>query len=100
MSCHVLPAREVEPRRVDAALGVEGARLCDGAGLLEAVSRLVVPEVDGAVVPAAYGHTVLVHRQGVDRRIVPTEILQKPIKRGKKVERHLLIQFSSISLES
>ena len=74
----LIPAGEIEPSCVDATLGVERAGLRDGAGLLEAVARLVVPEVDGAVIAAAHGHAVLVHRQSIDRRIVTAEILQKP----------------------
>lgn len=54
--------------------------LCDGAGLLEAVAGLVVPELDAAVVPAANSHAVLVHRQRVDRGVVATEVLQKPVE--------------------
>lgn len=98
-----LPAREIEPRRVNAALGVQ--RPCsgdktdkllvqrpskrgykyrprtwlhDGVRLLEAVAALVVPEREGAVVTAAHRHAILVHGQGVDWSVMPTEVLQKP----------------------
>ena len=85
-----IPAGEVEPCCVDAALGVKRAWLRDGAGLLEAVARLVVPEVDGAVIAAAHGHAVLVHRQSIDRRIVTAEILQKPTTMGKMKNKKLI----------
>jgi hypothetical protein len=52
--------------------------LHDCAGLLEAVARVVVPEVQRPVVPAAHGHPVLVDGHGVHGRVVPAEVAQEP----------------------
>ena len=67
-----------------------GTWLSDGAGLLEAVPGLVVPEVHRTVVPAAHRHPVLVHRQRVHWGIVSAEILQKSetVARGRRVEKN------------
>jgi hypothetical protein len=57
----------------------ESTWLDDGVRLLEAISRVSVPERYASVVASADQHSVVVQSESIQRAVVSTEILQEPV---------------------